>query len=109
METRMKRTKEPVGNNSFLGRSLSRRSVLQIGSAFAAADGPVFAQEQETTWKRVLRTQTIRVGTIGTTKTSKVNLDGSFTRVSPGILRQALKPHGVTPLVPVQSGFARLI
>jgi polar amino acid transport system substrate-binding protein len=106
----MNSIKETAGNSSF-GRFLSRRSVLQICSAgaLAAAAGPVRAQEQETTWKRVLRTKTIRVGTIGTTKTSKVNLDGSFTGVSPEILRQVLKPYGVTTLVPVQMDFASLI
>ena len=75
-----------------------------------AVDGSAFGQEcsGESTWKRILRTKTIRVSTVGTTRSSKVGLDGSFTGISPEILRQIMAPHGVTKLLPVQMDFPSL-
>ena len=103
--------RETMGEAFSATSSLSRRSLLQLCSAgaLAAAAEPALAQVPETTWKRILRTKSVRVGTVGTTKSSKVNLDGSFTGISPEILRQILAPHGVTTLVPVQMEFSSLI
>ena len=102
---------ETMGDAFASKPALSRRSLVRLCSAgaLAVAAGPALAQGQETTWKRILRTKSVRVGTVGTTKSSKVNLDGSFTGISPEILRQVLAPHGVTTLVPVQMDFSSLI
>ncbi|HZP75033.1 MAG TPA: transporter substrate-binding domain-containing protein [Pseudolabrys sp.] len=95
-----------------LCRRISRRRLLGWGSAAAilTLDGRAFGQDAgETTWKRILQTKTIRVGTVGTTKSSKVGLDGSFTGISPEILRQVMATYGVDKLVPVQMDFPSLI
>ena len=96
---------------AFSGQILSRRRLLQMSSAsiLAASAGPVLAQDHESTWKRILRTKSVRVATVGTSRSSKVNLDGTFTGISPEILRQVLAPYGVTTLVPVQMDFSSLI
>ena len=102
-----------IPKQTVLMKSLSRRAVLQWSTAAAlmAINAPALAEEiaGETAWKRILRTKTIRVGTVGTTKSSRVGLDGSFTGISPEILRQVMAPYGVTKLVPVHMDFQSLI
>jgi polar amino acid transport system substrate-binding protein len=92
--------------------SLSRRSLLQICSAGAVAVAirPELAQaQQETTWQRILRTKSVRVACVGTERSAMVNLDGTFTGISPEILRQVLAPYGDIKLVPVQMDFDSMI
>ena len=93
-----------IPKQTVLMKSLSRRAVLQWSTAAAlmAINAPALAEEiaGETAWKRILRTKTIRVGTVGTTKSSRVGLDGSFTGISPEILRQVMAPNGALRGVP---------
>ncbi len=107
----MRTTTQPAASGSASTKDVSRRTLLGWSSAAAllAANGAAFGQNGETTWQRIQRTKTIRVGTVGTTRSSKVGLDGSFTGVSPEILRQIMAPYGVTNLVPVQMDFPSLI
>jgi polar amino acid transport system substrate-binding protein len=109
----MTTTKKTADYFFFILRFLSCRGLFRVCTVcgLMLTVGPTIAQDAtgKATWERILQSKSIRVGTIGTANTSKVNLDGTFTGHSPEVLRQALAPSGVTKLVPVQMEFASLI
>lgn len=91
--------------------SYARKASVLSALSLMMGTGIASAQNSEATWERVLQTNEIRVGTVGGADTSKINIDGSFTGLSPETLRQALSAYAGTEitLVPVQMEFASLI